>query len=257
MRENGALDLKRPIVIKAEPIVNYTEDVAKLEKNQKILHVQRHGQGFHNVMGDVYRSFDKKIDFDSKDEKQNPFVMRELLDSPLTDIGKRQCAERREDVENLNPEVILVSPLLRTIQTAYITFRDHIVNKKIELIANEGCREELGLLACNERRPLSVIREEFPDLNVDEYMKGMEEDVYFQQYPHRRETILEQSDRIYKFLTEVVQNREEKDVAVVGHSTWLFFMMHSVLSCEDDDLKAWFLTSEVRSMKLTFLPDES
>jgi hypothetical protein len=56
-----------------------------------------------------------------------------------------------------------------------------------------------------------------------------------------------------------LRHRPEQELAVVGHSAWLFQMCHAVLECEDESdhkLKAWIGTSEIRSMNLTFQDDD-
>jgi hypothetical protein len=68
--------------------------------------------------------------------------------------------------------------------------------------------------------------------------------------PLARERALEQSKRICNFLVHFLSHRSEQELAVVGHSAWLFQMYHAVFACEDESdhkLKAWFGTSEMRS----------
>jgi broad specificity phosphatase PhoE len=148
----------------------------------------------------------------------------------------------------LNPELVVVSPLLRAVQTAKLSFSDFYQNPKIPWIAHEGCREELGVLVCNKRRPLSQIMEDFPDL---QFWEMTEEDSLWD--PTQRESNESKSGRIYEFLVEFIANRPESEIAVIGHSAWLFHMCNAVVDCGDDEgLTSWFLTSEIRSMRLTF-----
>lgn len=259
LKKSGILDIKRPVQIIATSLDNPGDFLLPDDQDDtKIIHFQRHGQGFHNLLGDVWRKLDAaSIDIDSTDGTVNPWVMPELLDSPLTETGKDQCRMRRPDAAVLNPQLVVVSPLARAIQTAYITFGDHSPKKvNIPWIAHEDCREEMGLLMCNKRRPLSHIQEDYPD--IDFSLIEHEEDVPFDAIgTDRRESPKEKTDRIYDFLVNYIRNRPEREIAVVGHSGWLFYMMNAVMDCQDDGrLEQWFLTSEVRSVRVSFQSSE-
>eukprot|EP00568_Trieres_chinensis_P008389 CAMPEP_0183290998 /NCGR_PEP_ID=MMETSP0160_2-20130417/559_1 /TAXON_ID=2839 ORGANISM="Odontella Sinensis, Strain Grunow 1884" /NCGR_SAMPLE_ID=MMETSP0160_2 /ASSEMBLY_ACC=CAM_ASM_000250 /LENGTH=292 /DNA_ID=CAMNT_0025451737 /DNA_START=81 /DNA_END=959 /DNA_ORIENTATION=+ len=254
LRDAGALGLERPIAIRAELIDGRSaeqymreDSSSSSEMDTKIIHFQRHGQGYHNLLGEVWRNLGFDIDIDCPDPSENPFVKPEIRDSPLTETGRKECSDRRHEASMISPEVVVVSPLLRTLQTAQLTFSDH--EGRVPWVAHEGCREQLGLLTCNQRRPLSEIMVDFP--GVDFGCVETEEDVMWD--PHRREAAVEESERIYKFLTEFIRNRPEREIAVVTHSAWLFNMCNAVMDCgEDESLMAWFLTSEIRSMRVSF-----
>jgi broad specificity phosphatase PhoE len=214
----------------------------------KIIHFQRHGQGYHNLLGEILRDAGVKLDIDSRDPKINPWIRPEIVDSPLTELGKEQCHDRRPEAALLNPQLVVVSPLLRAIQTAKISFGDHD-RSEIPWVAHEGCREELGVLVCNQRRPLSQIQADYPELQFHGDIS--EEDTLWD--PQQRESGTSKSDRIYQFLVDFVAQRPEQELAVVGHSAWLFHMCNAIVDCgEDTDLTSWFLTSEIRSMRLSF-----
>jgi broad specificity phosphatase PhoE len=189
------------------------------------------------------------------DPQINPFVRPEIIDSPLTHHGRNQCAAQSAmAANNLDPQVILVSPLVRAIETASITFQTHQKNN-VPFVAHEDAREELGLLRCNQRQPLSETQRDYPF--VDFGHMTSDADILFD--PLAREPALEQSKRIYNFLVHFLRHRPEQELAVVGHSAWLFQMCHAVLECEDESdhmLKAWFGTSEIRSMRFTFQDDD-
>jgi hypothetical protein len=128
---------------------NGDDDVASSSANDdksaattKIIHFERHGQGYHNLICDMYREFSIPIDFDSPDPTSNPVVRPEFLDPPLTALGIEQCTSQRDLCSRLSPECIIVSPMLRCIQTAKLSFRQHV--NTIPWVCHEGCREELG-----------------------------------------------------------------------------------------------------------------
>ena len=215
----------------------------------KIVHFQRHGQGYHNLIGEVLRGAGLKPSVDSMDPIVNPWLRPEIVDSPLTEKGKEECRQQCDKASLLNPELVIVSPLLRAIQTAQISFGHVFDHPNIPWIAHEGCREELGVLVCNKRRPLSSIKADYPRIEFSGEMS--EEDTLWS--PTERESGVSKSDRIYDFLVNFLAQRPESEIAVVGHSATLFHMCNAVVDCGDDvNLSSWFLTSEIRSMKLTF-----
>ena len=245
LKENGALDAKWPTNIRAE---RFVDGPRPTEENKKIVHFQRHGQGYHNLIYAMMAEHGSPVeDIYSTDPKLNPFVRDELCDAPLTSLGRDQCLEKRQLANSLNPELIVVSPLHRAVQTAQLTFADFIGD--VRFVAHDLCREELGLLYCNKRRPLSESLREFP--HVDFSLTSGEEDTLWQ--PDERESPLAKSKRIYSFLADYIQHRPEKEIAVVGHSAYFFNMCNAVLDCgDDDDIQKWFGTSEIRSLVLTF-----
>lgn len=221
------------------------------DPDTKIVHFQRHGQGYHNLVFAVLNEAGAPVlDVYDTDPKKNPFVRPEMVDAPLTELGREQCKAQRPNAAALRPEVVIVSPLHRALQTAQISFTDF--RGKIPFIAHEALREELGLLVCNKRRPLSETMEDYPSIDFSIMAKtAPDEDIMWD--PNNRENPQKQARRIYGFLADFLRLRPEKELAIVGHSAWLFGMCHVVLDCgQDDDLRAWFGTSEIRSMKLKF-----
>jgi broad specificity phosphatase PhoE len=243
LQKAGAFGIARPITILAERMDN-----GRKQEGTKVIHFQRHGQGYHNLLGDVWRELKIPIDLDSNDISKNPFLRYEIADAPLTESGRQQSMARRPEAALLNPQVVIVSPLLRAIQTSYLSFADH--KDAVPWVAHEGCREELGLLVCNKRRRLSEIQEEYPDIDYS-HMQD-EEDVLFDA--DNRESVLAKSERVYSFLVDYIRTLPHDEIAVVGHSAWLFNMCNAVMDCGgDEDLTSWFLTSEIRSMRIRFI----
>ncbi len=251
LKDLGALDIQRSLRITGEPLERGDDSIDQTDTITKVIHFQRHGQGFHNLICDIWREKGLPIDFDSKDPAVNPVIRNEFLDPPLTETGRQQCKDRQEECAQLSPELVIVSPLLRCIQTAKLSFQDHCYpNSDIPWVSHEGCREELGLLVGNKRRSISEIKFDYP--NIDFSPIEHDEDVLWENYGDRRETLLEKSERIYEFLADYVRNRPEKEIAIVCHSAYLFTLLNAVMDIEEEDLRYWFLTSEVRSMRVRF-----
>jgi len=102
----------------------------------------------------------------------------------------------------------------------------------------------------NKRRPISEIEEDYPE--IDFSLITHDKDFLWNTNGNRREPLLEKVDRIYDFLTEYVMKRDEREIAVFTHSAYLFTMLNAVVSIEEEALRTWFLTSEVRSLRLRF-----
>ena len=254
----------------------------------KIVHFQRHGQGLHNQ---IYQHHVDNvtngvpIDLSETNPKLNPLVLPNVIDAPLTDKGRDQCSNQRlalmaaaeSDGEGYDGggrggylngvELIVVSPLVRALETACITFQDHLPSStttnnhqhqdEVKWIAHEGIREELGLLLCNQRRPLRETISEFPHVDFSLLQQHQEEydgydedeDIFWKQYckgrmldddddgvttPPRRETMEDMSHRAYDFLVDYLLKRPEMEIAVVGHSAWLLAMTSAVLEFDQD-----------------------
>ena len=210
---------------------------------------QRHGQGYHNLLGDHTRALGAKFDIMDPDPERNPFAKTEIIDSPLTYKGRKEAVLQRPVASALNPELVVVSPLHRAVQTALLSFADHYQNG-IPFIAHEGCREQLGVLTCNKAHPISQTVADFPQIDFSLITAG-EEDSLFDH--HQKEAPVDEANRAYDFLTEFLMKREESEVAVVCHSAWLFSVTNAVLDCGDDDsLISWFGTGEIRSLQISF-----
>jgi len=179
----------------------------------------------------------------------NPYVMQEILDAPLTHKGRGQAIKLQPRVcafEN-QPELVVLSPNCRALQTGILAFQSLIGH--VPFLAHEMCREENGVHWCDKRRPASNQMMEFPQ--IDFSLLESEEDPLFRD--DRRESKVELGERIYKFL-EWLSQRPEQHVAVSSHSGWLLCLFNGVCdSSSDPKLKEWFQTGEMRSVKLEFV----
>jgi len=259
LRNKGAMDIKRPIRIKGVNLDSITFGDERLDDDKnnydnhlittKIIHFQRHGQGYHNLLMDFSKSLGNSFDIDDTNPQRNPLVKSEIQDSPLTLQGRLEASAQRTGAAVLTPQVVIVSPLHRAIQTALISFADHYQND-IPFLAHEGCREQLGLLVCNKALPLSQTITEFPGINFDFCWYG-EHDTLWK--PEAREHPVDEANRAYEFLTEFVMKRQEEEMAVVCHSAFLFSLCNAVMDCGDDEsLQSWFDTGEIRSLRVSF-----
>ncbi|KAL7530685.1 hypothetical protein ACHAWF_003470 [Thalassiosira exigua] len=261
------LKRSRPIRIHAR-LLRPKGNLIGSSKVTKIVHFQRHGQGTHN---ELYRQWTERTgeppDLSEPDPRKNPMMRDDVVDAPLTEKGRRQCEEQRSTAAGLDGiELVVSSPLARTLQTAHCTFEDHLpynAQREVKWMAHEGVREELGQLLCNKRRPLSETEFEFPEVDYT-HMPYEEDDVVWNNHVEKtskgdgipkRETTVDMSHRAYQFLVGFLHKRPEREIAVVGHSAWLFAMTNAVLDAGDDEslIRPMFKQAELRSMELIFL----
>jgi len=235
---------ERPIIVKAYAL---DDPNAPATENVKTVHFLRHGQGFHNLMADLARAEGREWEQYSQ-TPENPYIMPEILDAPLTEKGRKQAYLVRPTVEALEnqPELVALSPNCRALQTGVIAF-EHLLSKKVPFVAHEMVREENGVHVCDKRRPKSRQEAEFP--MVDFSLLETEEDVIFRN--DRRESKAEVGERVYAFM-EWLAKRSEKHVGVASHSGWLLTVFNGICEC-DVSLKDWFQTGELRSVKLEFI----
>ncbi|KAI7841457.1 hypothetical protein COHA_004852 [Chlorella ohadii] len=205
-------------------------------RHTKVVHFIRHGEGFHNVAGHANHENYKSFDY---------------LDAHLTDFGWRQARALGKHIRALGPafraDAIIVSPLTRTLETAAGVFgqgawqsgdpqpplmleqtavpgkrsKQHAISASgcPPFIAWEGCREHLGQHPCDKRRPTRELAHSFPA--VDFSLIESDEDVLWQL--EHRETHDEIRRRGVQFV-QWLMGRSERELAVVGHSSMLFFM---------------------------------
>jgi broad specificity phosphatase PhoE len=85
-------------------------------------------------------------------------------DARLTPIGEEQSATLQPVLAALpHPEIVLVSPLSRTIQTALIAFAG--AASPVSLVCEELVRERNGAHPCDRRRPTAELRRDFPSVD--------------------------------------------------------------------------------------------
>ena len=143
----------------------------------------------------------------------------------------------------LQVDIVLVSPLTRTLETATLMFPD----RSVPFVAIEMCREAFGGHPCDQRRPISVVKKEFG--HVDYGHVGTDDDSWHN--PDRRETVREVSVRADKFLA-ILRSRPERNIVVVSHGVFLETLMNRcALLCVDDSVKLRrFENAEMRSIVL-------
>ena len=106
----------------------------------------RHGKAFHNVLID-------KIG-------EKALFLKESYDAPLVEEGIIQAKELGSSSKQLkNIDIVFVSPLTRTLQTAEYIFEN---NQKVRIVALDKIKEfPQGIEICNKRRNRIELEEKF------------------------------------------------------------------------------------------------
>lgn len=229
-----------------------------LAERTKKIHFIRHAEGYHNVA--------------TKETGNNECLMRgsqpaqehELWDAKLTPKGIQQGVDLRAYLATRPSggrsftafDLIVVSPLTRTLQTADAIFGPprlpgvpacldqgvapegspesefstgrHVPRPRI--LVREECRERWGLYVCDGRRPIREIMKEFQGFDFSEL--EYDEDCF---YADERESDEHCCERALQFL-EWLNRRPEKCIAVVTHSSFLrhLFQQFGKDHCPDD-----------------------
>tara|TARA_B100001094_G_scaffold207070_1_gene200962 strand:- start:3929 stop:4537 length:609 start_codon:yes stop_codon:yes gene_type:complete len=164
----------------------------------KNLYLIRHGHSLHNELFN-------KIGVEA-------FRIPLTIDSPLTNEGHLQSIELGNTWQK-KPEIdlVLVSPLTRTLDTAMNIFGD----TDIPMISEEFLREyPIGEDTCNKRSSLTSLKNKYPKIKFN--LISDNDTLWTQDY---RETIDELEQRLDE-MVKYLHGRKEKNIAIVGHSSY-------------------------------------
>ena len=163
------------------------------DKGLKKIHLIRHGQAEHNLGQPGWEN---------------------ILDPHLTSTGIQQATDLSKTMDNQHEiDVILVSPLSRTLQTAQTIFGQ----LDRPFLATDLCRESISLKKCDSRNPISEKKQQYSKINFSLVETNEDEEV-----KRRRETESEEelAERASQFL-HFIQQRSEQNIAVVTHHGFL------------------------------------
>jgi broad specificity phosphatase PhoE len=184
----------------------------KKETMAKIVHCIRHGQSTFNAHW-----------AETGEDPLHP-------DAPLTELGRRQAAERALELRQYSYELVVTSPLTRAIQTTLGLFADHPAAPPIHV---ECLHREFLESSCDIGRSPSLLAQDFPHLSF-----GHLDDIWWHNEgePDHRGILIEPretlSQRVQRF-REWLSLRPERLIAVVGHGTFFYHLTGRQLqNCE-------------------------
>jgi len=165
---------------------------------RKLLYLIRHGFALHN---ELYETLGVEA-----------FRIPEVIDSPLTEEGHEQSLNLGRTIMDHKIDVVLVSPLLRTLETAHNIFKDH----SVPIVCEEFLREyPIGLDTCNQRSDIVSMREKFPKIDFSHIREN--EDIYWNT---QGETMEELDTRIQQ-MKDYLRALPQDNIAIVSHSSFL------------------------------------
>ena len=183
----------------------------------KLLYCIRHGTALHNIN---FWKIGRKAYTDFKD-------------TPLIDKGKMEALQLGIDWKNLfSVELVLVSPLSRTLDTAKYIFKDHPNVPVIALdeLMEHPQAEEL----CNQRIDKTELVNRYSNIDFS-HISDNPKIYWSDKLVHKKELVnLDNRINIFK---EFVRKRPEKTIAIVSHSSLLGHMMHNKIGDENNELK--------------------
>jgi broad specificity phosphatase PhoE len=109
----------------------------------------RHGQGYHTL---------------------NLPESLQLMDSPLTDQGIKQAISLREIFPLSNKDIIVISPIRRTLQTAFIWSKGIECKKIVNPLVSPRMfpqKTKWSTLPCDKMMDSKLIEKEFPDFTLE------------------------------------------------------------------------------------------
>jgi len=163
------------------------------------------------------------------------------LDSRLTEVGRGQAAAVRPRLEGTPLEVVFVSPLSRTIQTAQLA-----IPGSPPYVCDDRIRERNGTHPCDKRRSRTELAADFPA--VDFSALTTEHDESWSEVREPWEALIARSEDFAASLLE----RPETHIAVVTHNDWLqALLLHSAVRIQDDSLRVMFGNAQHLSLLLT------
>lgn len=236
-------------------------------RHNKVIHLIRHGQGFHNVAG-------------HKNSAQ--YLSYDWEDAHLTEYGWQQAEALHQHIANLpdrlEVDLVVSSPLTRTLETATGVFgsqewkdssqgtplmrkqpakQEHQVKRSAmsttgcpPFIAHELCREHLGRHPCDKRRSLSHYKQQFPAVDFS-LIESEEDELWGPDFREEKEQIKARGLRFMQWL----MTRPEPRIAVVSHSSFLFFTMANfglhASTLVQGELHRWYENCEMRTIVLS------
>eukprot|EP01130_Rhizamoeba_saxonica_P009186 TRINITY_DN3739_c0_g2_i1.p1 TRINITY_DN3739_c0_g2~~TRINITY_DN3739_c0_g2_i1.p1 ORF type:complete len:203 (+),score=36.18 TRINITY_DN3739_c0_g2_i1:373-981(+) len=190
------------------------------------LYLIRHAESTHNRFRTDYP---ERLD-------EDPF----FFDAGLSPLGVEQATKLSKTLD-IHPELIVVSPLLRALDTLNIIFSHY--EKMPPVIVLPIVSEAIDN-ACDIGTPTSMLKELHPDFNFEH----LEEEIWF--YAPDNVTALNYKDEFLAHrwsedhdimhqkidsFKEWIKQRKEKSIAVIGHSMYFKIFLNAeekLANCE-------------------------
>ena len=182
----------------------------------KNLYCIRHGTSLHNVM---FHQIGRR-------------AYNEYRDTPLLQEGIQEALDLNKNWDKIDTiELVIVSPLSRTIETALNVFK----NKSTPMISIDSIMEHpQAEEICNMRLPKEELIKKYP--NIDFSLLSDDHKLYWVPEFDRDIEVERLNSRIADFKS-FVKMRPEKNIAIVSHSSFLGQMIFQKIGDESCELR--------------------
>ena len=180
------------------------------------LYCIRHGTSLHNVM---FHQIGRR-------------AYNEYRDTPLLEEGIHEALDLNKNWDKIDTmELVIVSPLSRTIETALNVFK----NKSTPMISIDSIMEHpQAEEICNMRLPKEELIKKYP--NIDFSLLSDDHKLYWVPEFDRDIEVERLNSRIADFKS-FVKMRPEKNIAIVSHSSFLGQMIFQKIGDESCELR--------------------
>lgn len=227
-----------------------------LAKRTKTVHFVRHAEGLHNQAN-------REAGDDSPVTYSTPESWR-YQDAKLTCQGVEQAVSVRKTLlRDVHPQLVVVSPFTRTLQTAHILFG----GGGAPFLVHDLARERSGRFTCDKRRSRDEIVDEIRPIfeytndriDFDRFGYLTADDEYWTEEREPSEAVTSRAVAFMQWLA----TRPETEIAVVTHSSWLKHLFRafggSTANADRSNLHRLAGNAEVRTVCLAlhrgFYPD--
>ncbi|KAI5364003.1 Putative histidine phosphatase superfamily, clade-1 [Septoria linicola] len=195
-----------------------------------ILHVMRHGEGFH-----------------SHAVTKDGHLIR---DPSLTDKGKQQCRDRcKAFTRHDKIELLVASPMRRAIQTCQLSFAP-VVDRGLIIVCVPHA-EEVSDAPSDTGSPVDVLRAEFGQgVDFDHLKHGWFE--HKGEFAVDPKTVKLRATKLRQWL----KARPEKEIAMVSHGFFNHFLCEEV-DDNGEQTTPWWNEAELRTYTFAEDQDES
>ena len=154
-------------------------------------------------------------------------------DARITDFGKNDTLKLREQLTGINFDLLVCSPLARTLQTFNYIFPNPIKNTKVLSLVREHLDH-----SCDVGRQPYILQKEFPNFNFSELSKyWWNNNIPLSEKAINHESIRDLDQRVLRF-KKWINTRKERTIAVVSHGTFISRIIYFFLdNCE---FKIWY-----------------
>ena len=176
---------------------------------RQLIYFIRHGLAKHN---ENFKKYGEKTFYDPN-----------FTDTKLIREGINQSKKLSSTWEEINNiELVLVSPLYRTLETANIIFN----GISVPIISLENLREyPMGEQTCNKRSDKKILLKDFPNINFDNIKSN--NDILWD--PNNTETIESLDNRINE-IKKYIKTRNEKKICIISHTIFIEKMKNNTIS---------------------------